>query len=426
MIAYYFPPMGTVGVFRNFMMHRCFSGIFEKVFTISINNITIAGSGELMEENAAIHRVYNWDYRNIMNFLSGKDRNLRKSINTRSNSIFVRFFRKTIESFPCNTIIGEGGILYIINGTLKGRRLIRRNNITHIYSSFRPLADHIIAYNLKLMFPKLKWIADFRDLPVDQYRKNTIFPAFQWKIIRMLMSRANIKTTVSEGLKRRFIDKIGKTEVLLNGIYEIFKPSQIERRDKFTILYTGSLYPEFGKPSFLFEALRSLLDKQLISDNSFSLEYAGKDSLVWNEWIAEYGLNEISCFLGELTSSESVKFQFSSHILLLVTWAGEEHTGILTGKLFEYLATENPILAVINGEKDPEIETIFDDLNAGNVFYEGDRNTIEEFILMYYTQWLNTGKTSHSPCRERFDKHSWNSREKQLKELLGYSENHLI
>lgn len=422
MIAYYFPPMGTVGVLRNIMMHNCFSGIFDRVFAISIRNISIPASTRLIDENTKVYRVFNWDYRNIMNLFSGKNKDFRKNVNAGSESFTVRFFRQVVDSFPFNTIIGEGGLFYILAATFKGIYLIRKNGITHIYSSFRPVSDHIIAYNLKLIFPKLLWIADFRDLPVDMYRTNAFFPAFQWKFIRILMVKADLRTTVSAGLKRILDKNAGKTELIMNGIYNIYKPHKIEKNHKFTVLYTGSLYKKYGKPTMLLEVIHSLLDEQRISKSNFKLVYAGKDSLIWNDWVDQYRLNDISLDLGEIDFPDSVQYQFSSHILLLITWAGEKHTGILTGKIFEYLATDNPILALVNGKKDPEIEKILYDLNAGEVFYEGDKNEIGQFILKHYKEWKKTGKTLYTPGSDKYYEYTWNNRKNQIKRMLQFSQ----
>lgn len=107
------------------------------------------------------------------------------------------------------------------------------------------------------------------------------------------------------------------------------------------ISYTGSLYPEFREPVALFKTVKSLIDKGKISKIDFKLVYAGKDSAVWNKWIVEYGLQDISLDLGEITLYESVSTQTSSNLLLLLSWSNKDHKGILTGKLFEYLATGN-------------------------------------------------------------------------------------
>lgn len=410
--------MGTVGFLRNYFISKCFSKIFEKIFIISIKNITIPARDNIPVDFAVINRVFHFDYRNLMNLISCRKSYLRKSINTGSSSRIVKFFRRMIDSFPLNTMVGEGGFFYIINGTIKALRLLKKNHITHLYSSYRPIADHIIAFNVKLFYPNIRWIADFRDLPVDYYRKNTFLPGFQTWFIKLLISKANEVITVSEGLNS-VLNKIKpESKVIRNGVFKLYETEKNHDNDHFLISYTGSLYPEFQKPVALFKTVKSLIDNDKISKMDFKLIYAGKDSAVWNKWVVEYRLQDISHDLGELTLFESVSTQTSSSLLLLLSWSNKDHKGILTGKLFEYLATGNPILVLINGERDEEIERIVEKSKSGVVFYNDNSESLEKTIMSYYNKWKKNViiKTEPNPKLEKLL--SWDNVSEQLKKLI--------
>ncbi len=200
-ISYYFPPMGTVAFLRNWHIIKYLSEDFEETEVITIKNVSIPLEDDIQTDFTSIHRVFNFDYRNLSNLLSNKDSNIRNTANSKSNSTAVRLLRKSLESFPTNLIYGEGGFFYITSAILKGIKLIKQKKITHIFSSYRPIADHVIAYNLKLIFPKLVWIADYKDFPIHQNGDNVYLKNLQFAFHRKIISKADVVTTVSDGLK---------------------------------------------------------------------------------------------------------------------------------------------------------------------------------------------------------------------------------
>lgn len=414
-IAYYFPPMGTIGVLRNFHFAKIFNEIFRQVFVITIKNISLKSHDNLDTSGFKISRAFNFDYRNFFIFNRS---NTRSNLNANSKSRKIIFFRKLIDSFPLNTIFGEGGIFYILSATYKAIKIVKKENISHIYSSYRPIADHIIAFNLKFFFPKLKWIADFRDLPVDEFRQNTFMPQFQWKFVKFLLRKADKVITVSEGLNIKLREIYPGSREIPNGIYRLFDFQNISKYEKFTISYTGSLYPRFQKPEILLEVISKLKKENILNFENFSLIYAGKDSLVWQKEIAKFDLSDLTTDLGEIPMYQSIKIQYKSHINTIFSWSEPNSQGIITGKFSEYLASGNPILMFINGEIDLNINHLFEDLNIGNVFYNKDQELIRKTIKDYFDQWKNDKKLLFSPNTEELKKMEWENVKKQLLESI--------
>jgi hypothetical protein len=271
---------------------------------------------------------------------------------------------------------------------------------------------------LKLLFPRLNWIADFRDLPVDDNRKNVYLPKLQWWFIQKLLSKANNITTVSDGLNNVLQKRISDTITLRNGVYNLFDNINVDKYPIFTISYTGSLYPEWQKLDVLFSSIKKLIDEQHINKKDFQIIYAGKDSSIWNTWIKDYKLEKISINKGEISIEESVEIQNKSHINLLLSWSGENLKGILTGKFFEYLATGNPIYLLINGSQDNEFENVFEELNAGFIYYNNDIDNISKRLLLMYNEWLEAGKIDFNYNIDNLKKYSWENRIVILKELI--------
>ncbi|MDV7396209.1 hypothetical protein RZS08_32750, partial [Arthrospira platensis SPKY1] len=99
-----------------------------------------------------------------------------------------------------------------------------------------------------------------------------------------------------------------------------------------------------------------------------------------------------------LPHDEALAWQTRSHINLLLTWSDDSIEGILTGKLFEYIGAGNPILAIVNGKKDTELENLFSQFSCGTVLYSTSANVhtqIQKFILEKFELW-QSGQYSDS------------------------------
>ena len=365
--------------------------IFNKVFVISTSNVKLFPKEEVDLSELSIIYVSTCDYRT----LSKLNANKINCTEAYKSGYIKQFGVKLLNSFPFSFIIGEGGIMYIWSAYRKSKKIIKKDNVSHIYSSYRTMADHFIAYFLKKKYPYLHWTVDFRDLPFDQLYKNYVFKDLQIWILKKILKRTDLITTFSKGLsiglKEYAKDNI---HILPNGLFKSSKRSElIELSDKFTIQYTGSLFLEERNPVILFKAINELINEGTIDPCKFIIQYAGKDSLKWNIYIKEFKLGRLSIDLGYINSNEAFKLQCKAHINLLLSSSHKDYQGIFTGKFFEYISSGRPILAIINGVKDQELEEVFDKYRLGHLCYinNAGSNSIKEYISKVYKQWHQTG-----------------------------------
>jgi len=113
------------------------------------------------------------------------------------------------------------------------------------------------------------------------------------------------------------------------------------------------------------------------------------------------------------------QIQRKSQLNLLLSWSSPSLKGILTGKLYEYLAAGNPILSIINGTKDEELETIFEKCQAGMVGYEDIKSegAVREFLLGLYGEWERNGFVSKRMDFAELENHTW---EKQMQQFMRF------
>jgi glycosyltransferase involved in cell wall biosynthesis len=185
--------------------------------------------------------------------------------------------------------------------------------------------------------------------------------------------------------------------------------------DKFTICYTGSLYRNFRDADVFFQTLSDIITKEKVDNIEFV--YAGKDAQQFNKWIEKYNLGDYYRNLGYLPRSETLALQARSNIQLLLTSSSADFGGVLTGKLFEYLASGNPILAIIKGVYDAEFETLFSELSAGIICYDPPQlvDGMKHFILEHYRYWEKTGSINRTLNRDYILDHlSWSKQHDKM------------
>jgi len=79
--------------------------------------------------------------------------------------------------------------------------------------------------------------------------------------------------------------------------------------------------------------------------------------------------------------------QQNAAINLLLNWSAPNYFGVLTAKLYDYLAAGRPILALVNGPEDPELRKIIEGSGAGRVFTVSDAAGMERWLNELFSQW---------------------------------------
>lgn len=386
MIAYKFPPMHNTSCVRTWGFHQSIKPYFDTVTVISTSNRHLLRQEAVDMGDAEVYDAETYDYRTVLQKKDGK----QSVVSNKSKQSFLgKFAHKLNASYPSLYIFGEGGVKYIRSAVKLGTKLINERSITHVFSTFPPYADHIIANELKEKFPSLYWIADFRDLHVDPTQDNMLFREQQRKWNKKILRHADIVTTVSSGLAQHLKELTPNVYVLMNGIDRMSGEGSPEVSDRFTISYTGSMFGEERNPDLLLKVLSELLESNSIPVDKLRVTYAGKDSAVWQEKMQEFELSGLFDDRGLISREEAIGIQQKSSINLLLTYSSPQLTGNITGKLFEYFNARRPVLVMINGTKDAEIEGLVPP-ELGRVVYNGNFDKVKEFVLSKYIEWKNS------------------------------------
>jgi glycosyltransferase involved in cell wall biosynthesis len=274
----------------------------------------------------------------------------------------------------------KGWNKYALN---KAEELIRQFNIETVVTTSPPHSTQLIGLELKQKF-NIRWIADLRDPWTDiYYYKQFMHTALARKIDigyeRKVVENADLLITVSEDVKRIFAEKsilpiAAKTVVIPNGFDEDdFRIKVVPKENKKVITYTGTISEAYEVDSFLdaLQSLESELKQQLL------IRFVGKVPQSVAQKFTATGL-EIE-LVGYVDHPKSIEYLFRSDILLLVIPKVKNNKGILTGKFFEYLASQKPVLAI--GPTDGDLAKIIQETKCGQMFDYADSEGMRHFIL---------------------------------------------
>jgi len=262
---------------------------------------------------------------------------------------------------------------------------IEKHNIETVITTGPPHSLHLIGLQLKQKYA-IKWLADFRDpwttIGYHKQLKLTKSSAEKHKNLEanVLQSADQIIVT-SENTKKEFAFKTKQPIAVITNGYDVHHIKYQKKDLKFTISHIGSLLSE-RNPFQLWEALSELVKENSAFSEAFQLQLIGvvSDDILLT--LQQYELANHIKTLGYMSHEDAIKAQMSSRVLLLVEIDSEDTKVIIPGKLFEYMVSETPILAV--GPKDSDVETILKSTNTGQYFYYGEKQAIKSQILSYF------------------------------------------
>ena len=194
-----------------------------------------------------------------------------------------------------------------------------------------------------------------------------------------------------------------RTYVITNG----FNPEEITKSkanltNKFTITYAGSLYQGKRDPLKLFKAVQDLILNNIIDPKDLEIRFYGPKEDWLNKEIKDLGLqNEVKWF-GIIDHDISLDKQRESHVLLLLLWDHPEEYGVYTGKLFEYLEAQRPILCI--GGSKGVVKDFLKETNAGT--YTESTDEIKNAISNYYNEYKEKGSVDYQGIKSKINKYS--------------------
>lgn len=265
------------------------------------------------------------------------------------------------------------------------KEYLTKHNIKTIITTGPPHSVHLIGDRLKKQMD-VQWIADFRDpwttIGYHDKLKLTKRSIAKHKILEKQVLTAADQIIVTSFTTKKEFEAIANTpvSVITNGYDEepIFETGL---DTKFTISHIGSLLSG-RNPKNLWKALHELTVENQDFSESFELQLVGAVSDEVLASIKEAGLSDFVVLKGYVSHQEAVKIQRSSQVLLLIEIDSKETQCIIPGKLFEYMVSKRPIIAL--GPKGADISIIIKETQSGHFFEYHEYWEIKNQLLQYF------------------------------------------
>ena len=261
-------------------------------------------------------------------------------------------------------------------------RYLKDHPVDIIVSTGPPHSMHLIAMKVALA-TKLPWIADFRDPWTRMfYFKHLHLTSWARRrhiaLEKQVLDSASAIVTVTKPLQQEF-QSMTSTPVhcITNGYDESDFRQIIEPDGFFNITHTG-LFAADGNP----ETLWKVLEDKCRTDSEFRkllrIRLVGKTDREITESVMEHGLAENLRNLGYQTHQVATREQMGASVLLLPQRKEPEYKAVLTGKIFEYLASGHPILAI--GMTDCAMADVIRETHSGVMLDWDDYGGIRKFL----------------------------------------------
>ena len=419
-ITYYWPPAGGPGVQRwlKFVKYLPEFDIQPIVYVPENPTYPIVDAHLETEvsDKAIILKNKIFEPYQLASFLS-KNKTKKISSGIIPNQKKQSFLEKLMLWVRGNLFIPDARIFWVKPSVAYLEKYIRENEIDMIVTSGPPHSLHLIGLELKQKL-NLKWLADFRDpWTTIGYHKSLRLSNYAAKRHKQLehqvLNSADTIIVTSKTTKSEFQAITSKPIAVITNGFDVEKIEKQTLDIKFSLAHIGSFLSE-RNPLILWESLVELL--QEIPDFKFHLEIKlmGAVSQEVLETISQFGLNSYLNNLGYVSHAVAVEHQRKSQVLLLIEINSEDTKSIIPGKLFEYMVSERPIIAI--GPKDSDFAEIITNTNTGVFFDYSQKARLKQTILDYYTQFLEGKLQSNGVGLQHYSRKNLT---KQLVELIN-------
>lgn len=411
-IAYHFPPIGGSGVQRSIKYVKYLPKFEYNPLVVTVKNghnfAYDFGMLKEIPENVKVYRSNSgemlWFRERIENFnkmlvrLKSNSNNKKEvkiekiqNNNCKSETIKDKVFRY----LEYNYYIPDTKIRWYKHAIKDiKKRVLNENEIDIIYSTSSPYTDHLIGLEIKKTINK-PWVADFRDpwigndIIMGEYSKERVEKEkkLELEVVSLADVVINVTESITDMYKKRYPQFKDKFITITNGFDSNDKKViKKEKSNKFKINYSGILIKS-QDPKDIIAAIERITNKDKNFEKDLEINFTGN---IAEELINMMKSSSISSKININSYVEHDKIlniMANSNINLLILPDEDQSKGIYTGKIFDYILAERPILGIM--PEDGVAAKLINENNIGLAVNHGEIDKLEEFILSEYRKFKN-------------------------------------
>jgi glycosyltransferase involved in cell wall biosynthesis len=256
-------------------------------------------------------------------------------------------------------LLPDPRVVWVPDAARAAVRIVRERSASVVLTTSPPSSAHMVG-NLVARRTGVPWVADLRDSwlanPHRRYERRSVRAkrAVLDAMARRTFARVSALTTVTETIAeeaRALSPAQTPTAVISNGCdFDEFAGLEHEPSDRLRILHAGFFFGVRSPRPFLTALSRFLADRPELRE-VVEARFVGGFRDADREWGENLGLGRALRIDGFLPHDQALRaMKAADALLLLIPRADGLGTSVLSGKLFEYLAAERPVLALVPPE----------------------------------------------------------------------------
>jgi len=403
LITYYWPPAGGSGVQRWLKFIKYFScfGIDPIVYTVENPSYAIEDESLMSEVPADLQVIREpiWEPNNILSKL--------KTNEAKQSAGFLNpdpsFLQRQMHYIRANYFIPDARKYWIKPSVRKLTTFLKENPVDVIISTGPPHSVHMIGYELKKLLG-IKWLADFRDpwTNIDYFHNLPLTKGARKKHHELedeVLKEADAILVVGKTMREEFIDRNQNVYVVSNGFDDRVDDDEVIMDRKFSISHIGMMNAD-RNPKIFWQALRELIDENEDFSRDLSVKLIGKCDEEVYQTVNDFALNNYVNFVAYVAHKDVLKFQRSSQLLLLAVNNVPSSRSVITGKVFEYLQSNRPIIGI--GPVDGDLAVILNESEAGHMVDFDDLVSMKKILKSHYEQFKSGELPTHTKNIDRY------------------------
>ncbi|MBD3376253.1 glycosyltransferase [candidate division KSB1 bacterium] len=348
-VSYYFPPLGMGGIQRIVKFVRYLPEYDWHPVVLTVKPVAYWAYDPSLErqvKHAEIARTDSLDPQRLLARIKGQKKKPART------SPFVSLTKKThfLNKILSFIILPDTKILWWFHAIAGAKHLYHKAPYDAIVTSSPPHSVHLIGRHLATRLG-IPWIADFRDQwaggvvshePTFLHRKLYLY----WQRQTCRHSDARIAVTPEIGRNLEQETGVAPVTIIRNGYdpNDFYKP---EKSKAFIFCHCGSI-TRFANPVSLLDALQVLRQTQETLLSNVQFKFLGMDVTgTFQNEIDYRGLQDLVSWRGYRSHDEAMRHLCNSDALILLA-KGEKEARFVPGKVYEYLGSQKPILALTN------------------------------------------------------------------------------
>ena len=388
-VSLYFPPAGGGGVQRPLKLatHLPELGIETHVLAPDDPRWLHRDEELPLPPNATVHRA---------RYLGPSGRKLAEELHGVSG---LRRELVRARSLGRRLLVPDENVSWNATAIPAAVRIARQGRIDVVITTSPPASVHLVGAAVRKA-SGARWVADLRDsLVAHPHRRaerrlvRAKEKTSEW--VARLVAQSDGIVAVSDAIadEARALHPKGPVAMIANGSdFDDFDGLEYRRGERFRITHTGSFFGKRDPRPFLTALAQSGLD----AEARFLGDFRSAD----RSWAEELGLGDRLRILPYAPRRESLELQRDSEaLLLLIPDAGGRGKGVLSGKVFEYLAAERPILALV--PPDGAAADLIRETGAGLVVAPDDVEGIRSALAELEGSW-RAGELDGTPLSQEW------------------------